>query len=54
MVDGWSNPLGETWTEPPLLSLAEPALGGEAVREYDFDGRWSRHLVGGWPGPSPG
>lgn len=47
-VDGWSNPLGETWTEPPLLTLAGPVIGdggdptvtGSLYRAYDFDGPW--------------
>lgn len=40
VVDGWSDPLGATWTEPPIQALAEPALDGVIEREFDFDGRW--------------
>lgn len=40
VADGWADPLGETWTEPPLMALAEPALDGVIEREFDFDGRW--------------
>lgn len=41
--EGFSSPLGETWTDPPLTSLAEPAAiaGGTAEREFDFDGEWT-------------
>ncbi len=47
-TDGWSNPLGETWTEPPLLTLAAPVIGdggdpivtGSLQRAYEFDGPW--------------
>lgn len=37
---GGAEPVGETWTDPPLLSLAEEAGEGEMTREYEFDGRW--------------
>lgn len=40
VADGWFQPYGETWADPPLLALAEPVLAGEEVREFDFDGRW--------------
>lgn len=46
--DGWSDPIGETWTEPPLLSLADSALGGVSSREYDFEGEWLAYAV--WTG----
>jgi signal transduction histidine kinase len=42
---GWSDPIGETWTEPPLLSLADSALGGISTREYDFEGEWLAYAV---------
>ncbi|MEL7158434.1 MAG: HAMP domain-containing sensor histidine kinase, partial [Actinomycetota bacterium] len=42
----WSDPLGETWTDPPLFSLAWPALEGEALREYDFEGSWLAYSLG--------
>ncbi|MEM9655277.1 MAG: HAMP domain-containing sensor histidine kinase [Actinomycetota bacterium] len=45
---GWSEPAGETWTEPPLLSLADAALGGTATREYNFEGDWLAYAV--WVG----
>ncbi len=39
--------MGETWTEPPLLTLAGPVVGdgdpivvGSLQRAYDFDGPW--------------
>ncbi len=40
VADRWSNPLGETWTDAPLLSLADSAFGGSSTREYEFDGPW--------------
>lgn len=46
--EGWISPFGEVYTDPPLLSLAEPAVGGSAVREYDFDGVWL--AFGRWVG----
>lgn len=42
---GWSDPIGDTWTEPPLLSLAVSALGGVSTREYDFEGEWLAYAV---------
>ena len=42
---GWSTPVAETWTEPPLLSLAGEAEGGTAFREYDFEGPWLAYGV---------
>lgn len=39
-VDEWSSPLGDTWTQPPLLSLADLAFAGPNTREYDFEGKW--------------
>lgn len=40
-VDGWANPMGEVWDNPPVLALAEPALDEQTVsRYYDFDGHW--------------
>ena len=36
VVDGWSDPLGAIWTEPPIQALAEPALDGVIEREFDF------------------
>lgn len=38
--DGWDQPLGEVWTEPPLQALAEPILEGDDRREFDFNGQW--------------
>lgn len=37
---GGAEPVGETWTDPPLLSLAEEAGQGDMTRSYEFDGRW--------------
>lgn len=41
-IDGWWDPVGETWTQPPLANLAGTAHGDPApqVQEYDFEGRW--------------
>ena len=43
--DGWSDPIGEIWTEPPLLSIADSAIGGSVFREYDFEGQWLAYGV---------
>lgn len=38
-IDGpWWDSFGETWTEPPLLSLGEAGVGGEHWREIELDG----------------
>ncbi|MEZ5343749.1 MAG: HAMP domain-containing sensor histidine kinase [Acidimicrobiales bacterium] len=50
-VEGeWTDPIGETWTTPPLLGLAEPALGGSAVTDYHYEGEWT--AVATWIGES--
>lgn len=37
-VEGrWSNPLGDTWIEPPLFTLAENTWGSPNFDEFDFD-----------------
>lgn len=40
--DGWRNPFGDTWVEPPLQTIAENALnnGGPTYAEFDSDGAW--------------
>ncbi len=39
--DEFWEPVGQTWTTPQVLTLAEPVMaGGELVREYEFDGKW--------------
>lgn len=44
---GWFEPMGDTWTEPQVTALTEPVIdGGEFVREYEFDGRWTAVAVG--------
>jgi signal transduction histidine kinase len=40
-ADGWDAPLGATWTDPPLQSLAETVINGAPLREFDFDGTWT-------------
>lgn len=45
--DGWFEAMGDTWTEPQVTALTEPVVdGGEFVREYEFDGRWTAVAVG--------
>lgn len=46
--EGWVNSLGDTWTNPPVISLAEGAGDGTGIREFDFDGKWLG--VGRWIG----
>ncbi len=45
---GWINPVGDTWTEPPLTNLVQSVGTGTMVREYDFDGQWL--AAGKWVG----
>ncbi len=42
----WSEPLGETWTDPPLFSLASRSLEGSDFEEYEFEGSWLAYSVG--------
>ncbi len=46
VADEWSDPIGEVWTTPPLLGLAEPAVGGTAITDYEYEGRWT--AVASW------
>lgn len=41
-IDGWAEEMGETWTEPPLLSLANDVVESPSpvVQEYDYEGAW--------------
>lgn len=39
-VENYTEPIGETWTDPPLFSLAHAALGGSNSQEYNFEGQW--------------
>lgn len=41
-TDGWSEPFGVTFIDPPLFALAAPAIGevNPHVQEFDFEGRW--------------
>lgn len=37
----WFDAVGEVWTDPQVMSLAEPvASGGELIQEYTFNGEW--------------
>lgn len=49
-VDEWFNVLGEAWTNPPIVTLAEPAMEfGSTEQEFDFvDGQWFAY--GEWVG----
>ncbi len=40
--DGWRNPFGSAWIEPPLMTIAENALknGGPTYADFDSDGAW--------------
>ncbi len=43
-VDGWVDPLGETWAEVPVLALATPAIDANVIdRYYEFEGSWLIH-----------
>lgn len=44
----YSEPLGETWTDPPLFTLADAALGGSHTQQYNFEGEWLAY--GFWVG----
>ncbi len=44
----WIDPLGETWTNPPLLALAQSAGDGSMERAYEFEGPW--FAAGQWIG----
>ncbi len=45
--DGWSDPIGESFVEPALLPLAEPAIEDQtATAEFDFLGdKWFSYAV---------
>ncbi len=36
--DRWTNPVGDTWIEPPLFTLAETTWGSPTFDEFEFDG----------------
>lgn len=40
--DGWRNPFGSTWIEPPLITIAENALknDGPTYADFESDGAW--------------
>ncbi|MEM9200344.1 MAG: HAMP domain-containing sensor histidine kinase [Actinomycetota bacterium] len=38
VVDRWSNPVGDTWIEPPLFTIADNSWGRPTFDEFDFDG----------------
>ncbi len=44
--EGWFDPVGDEWLEPPVLSLAEGVLNGEEVARFSFDGDFLS--VGRW------
>lgn len=48
VAEGWFDPVGDQWIDPPILSLAEGVLNGEDEVRYTFDGEWLSH--GRWVG----
>ena len=36
VADGWDDPLGDVWVEPPLFTLAEEASGWPTFDRFDF------------------
>ncbi|MGI9599031.1 MAG: sensor histidine kinase [Acidimicrobiales bacterium] len=48
--DGWAQPFGESWIDPPLQVLGQEVRDGTEVRDFDFNGRWL--AMGHWTGGS--
>ncbi len=48
VVDGWFDPIGDAWLDPPIMSLAQGVLEGEEVVRFSFDGEWL--AAGQWVG----
>ncbi len=43
-TDDWSSPQGETWVEPPLITLVDRANGRESFQRFEQDGTWLAYV----------